>query len=58
MNHLIQQISLIFQKIIKMDIPIASQNINFPGYGMFWVANSVSSTLSGMEQQKIAGTSP
>lgn len=30
-----------------MNIPIASQNINFPGYGMFWVANSISSTLLG-----------
>ena len=30
-----------------MNIPIATQHINFPGYGMFWVANSISSTLLG-----------
>ena len=36
-----------------MDIPIASQNINFPGYGMFWVANSVSSTLMGWNNRKL-----
>lgn len=32
-----------------MNIPIASQDINFPGYGMFWVANSISSTLLGSD---------
>jgi hypothetical protein len=30
-----------------MDIPIAQQNIHFPGYGMFWLANSISSALLG-----------
>lgn len=36
-----------------MDIPIASQNINFPGYGMFWVANTVSSTLMGWNNRRL-----
>lgn len=36
-----------------MDIPIASQNINFPGYGIFWVANSVSSTLMGWNNRRL-----
>lgn len=36
-----------------MNIPIASQNINFPGYGMFWVANSVSSTLIGWNNRRL-----
>ena len=36
-----------------MDIPIASQNINFPGYGMFWVANSISSTLMGWNNRRL-----
>lgn len=35
-----------------MNIPIASQNINFPGYGMFWVANSISSTLLGWKTRE------
>ena len=36
-----------------MNIPMASQNINFPGYGMFWVANSISSTLLGWNNRRI-----
>lgn len=36
-----------------MNIPIASQNINFPGYGMFWVANSISSTLLGWNNRRL-----
>ena len=36
-----------------MDIPIASQNIRFPGYGMFWVANSISSTLLGWNNRRL-----
>lgn len=36
-----------------MNIPIASQNINFPGYGMFWVANSISSTLLGWRNRSL-----
>lgn len=36
-----------------MNIPIASQNINFPGYGMFWVANSISSTLLGKRNRDV-----
>lgn len=36
-----------------MDIPIASQNINFPGYGMFWVANSISSALMGWNNRRL-----
>lgn len=36
-----------------MDIPIASQNIKFPGYGMFWVANSISSTLMGWNNRRL-----
>lgn len=36
-----------------MNIPIASQNINFPGYGMFWVANSISSTLLGWRNKHV-----
>lgn len=36
-----------------MDIPIASQNIHFPGYGMFWVANSISSTLMGWNNRRL-----
>lgn len=36
-----------------MNIPIASQNINFPGYGMFWLANSISSTLLGMNNRRL-----
>lgn len=35
-----------------MNIPIASQMINFPGYGMFWVANSISSTLIGWKNRQ------
>lgn len=35
-----------------MNIPIASQMINFPGYGMFWVANSISSTLMGWKNRQ------
>ena len=36
-----------------MDIPIISQNIRFPGYGMFWVANSISSTLLGWNNRRL-----
>lgn len=36
-----------------MNIPIASQNVNFPGYGMFWVANSISSTLMGWNNRRL-----
>lgn len=36
-----------------MDIPVASQNIRFPGYGMFWVANSISSTLLGWNNRRL-----
>lgn len=36
-----------------MNIPIASQNINLPGYGMFWVANSISSTLLGWNNRHL-----
>lgn len=36
-----------------MDIPIASQDIRFPGYGMFWVANSISSTLLGWNNRRL-----
>jgi hypothetical protein len=36
-----------------MQIPIASQNINFPGYGMFWVANSISSTILGWNNRRL-----
>lgn len=36
-----------------MNLPIASQNINFPGYGMFWVANSISSTLLGWRNRHV-----
>lgn len=36
-----------------MNIPIASQHINFPGYGMFWVANSISSTLLGWRNRHV-----
>lgn len=30
-----------------MDMPITQQNIHFPGYGMFWLANSISSVMLG-----------
>lgn len=36
-----------------MNIPIASQNVNFPGYGMFWVANSISSALMGWNNRRL-----
>lgn len=36
-----------------MNIPIASRNINFPGYGMFWVANSVTSVLMGWNNRRL-----
>lgn len=35
-----------------MNIPIGSQNITLPGYGMFWVANSISSTLLGWKTRE------
>lgn len=34
-----------------MDIPIASQNTRSPDYGMFWVANSITSTLLGWKNR-------
>lgn len=36
-----------------MDIPVASQNVHLPGYGMFWIANSISSTLLGWKNRKV-----
>lgn len=36
-----------------MDIPIVSHNINLPGYGMFWVANSISSTILGWNNRRL-----
>lgn len=36
-----------------MEIPMVSQNVNFPGYGMFWVANSISSTLLGWNNRRL-----
>ena len=36
-----------------MDIPIASQSINFPGYGMFWVANTLTSTFLGWNNREV-----
>lgn len=36
-----------------MDIPVASQNVHLPGYGMFWLANSISSTLLGWKNRKV-----
>lgn len=36
-----------------MNIPIASRNITFPGYGMFWVANSVTSVLMGWNNRRL-----
>lgn len=36
-----------------MNIPIASQTINFPGYGLFWVANSISSTILGKANRNL-----
>lgn len=35
-----------------MDIPARQQNINFPGYGFFWVANSISATIIGMANRE------
>lgn len=37
----------------NMNVPIASHTIRFPGYGLFWVANSISSTLLGMANRKL-----
>lgn len=36
-----------------MEIPIASQNVHLPGYGMFWIANSISSTLLGWKNRHV-----
>lgn len=36
-----------------MNVPIGQQNINFPGYGLFWVANSISSTVMGFANRSI-----
>lgn len=36
-----------------MNIPIGQQNIKFPGYGTFWVANSISSTLLGWNNRRL-----
>lgn len=36
-----------------MNIPIGSQHITLPGYGMFWVANSISSTLLGWNNRRL-----
>lgn len=36
-----------------MNVPIGQQNINFPGYGMFWVANSISSTVMGFANRHL-----
>lgn len=36
-----------------MNVPIASHTIRFPGYGLFWVANSISSTLLGMANRRL-----
>ncbi len=36
-----------------MNTPIASHNINFPGYGMFWIANSISSTILGLRNRSL-----
>ena len=42
-----------FQNNKNMNVPIASHTIRFPGYGLFWVANSISSTLLGMANRKL-----
>lgn len=36
-----------------MNVPIASHNIRFPGYGAFWVANSITSTLLGWRSRSL-----
>ena len=36
-----------------MNIPIGSQNIALPGYGLFWVANSISSTVMGLVNRNL-----
>lgn len=36
-----------------MNVPIASHTIRFPGYGLFWVANSISSTILGMSNRRL-----
>ena len=36
-----------------MNVPIGQQNINFPGYGLFWVANSITSTLMGFRNRHV-----
>lgn len=43
---------MIIENELVMNVPIASQMINFPGYGMFWVANSISSTLMGWKNRQ------
>lgn len=36
-----------------MNIPIGSQNIALPGYGLFWVANSISSAVMGLANRNL-----
>lgn len=36
-----------------MNVPIGQQNINFPGYGLFWVTNSITSTLMGFRNRHV-----
>ena len=36
-----------------MNVPIASHNIRFPGYGAFWVANSITSTVMGWRSRSL-----
>lgn len=36
-----------------MNVPFGQQNISFPGYGLFWVANSISSTLLGFSNRHV-----
>lgn len=36
-----------------MDTPVASQNVHLQGYGMFWIANSISSTLLGWKNRHV-----
>lgn len=36
-----------------MNIPIGTQNISLPGYGLFWVANSISSAVMGLANRNL-----
>lgn len=36
-----------------MNIHVASQNVHLPGYGMFWIANTISSTLLGWKNRNV-----